>query len=155
MQAQNINHLFTRFTFQKTTSEIVTKAKTQISRLYAKIEERQQRVNTLRSTYQITDAAFADILTQMRENDRKNNHVQNYSTRTTDNQGVAKEIQIGAGVVNNLLTESDFITAERQQIERLTFIVNNLRDVQKTSSNGTSYVEPHVLSFEELEFLGF
>jgi hypothetical protein len=156
MKAQNIDHLFNNLTFQKNTAEIIAAAKGKITQLNSKIEERTNRIRTLRETYQISDSAFVDILSQMRENEKRHNFVQNYSTSTTDRSGVQREITVGAGVVNNLLTETDFIANERQQVERLTFIVSNLRDVQCfTANSGATYVAPHTLTFGELEYLGF
>jgi hypothetical protein len=156
MQARNCDHLFQRFTFQKTTTEIIDKAKAKISQLQSKMEERQSRIRDLRESYKISDAAFVDILGKMRENMQKGGFVQNYSTSSTDNHGNTREITVGAGVVNHLLTENDYITAERESVERLTFIVNNLRDGQHTSDTGTKYTDQwHTLSFAELEYLEF
>lgn len=155
MQAQNIDRLFTNLTFEKTATEIVSAANTKISQINAKIEERVGRISTLREENRITDAVLVDVLNQMREAANKGREVHVYNSTVASSSGRTEEVAVGAGLINNLLTEQDFITAEKQQVERLNFIVRNLRDVTKYTPSGSPFVQKFTLSFDELRFLGF
>ncbi len=83
-------------------------------------------------------------------NDRMSYSVSN-SVRSA-NGGMSEEtITIGAGIVNSLLTEGDFIAGEKAQVKKLSTIIRNLKDLP--DEHGA--VRGHRLSFEELEFLKF
>lgn len=171
MHAHNINHMFQGLTFEKTAKEIVDKAKAKITRLRGKIEERQERVKRLRAEHEIDDGALIELLTQARNAMTRRENVMSYSYSNRSvaagaNASGPQERQIGAGVVNHLLTESDFIEAEKEQIKRLDLIAKNLRSIPDRSLStmpvGITQVGDDTrppltfqLSYEELEYLGF
>lgn len=158
MQVRGISHMFGNLRFTKTAAEIVEKCKSKTIALKAKIEERQKRVADLRREYEIDDAALIELLTAAR---KQQNSLSNYSYSTSKlGIGGKKELEekvIGAGVVNNLLTESDFIEGERDQVRTLEMIARNLKPIPRfASGNGTPLPEDEfVLDSEELEYLGF
>lgn len=160
MHAQTIEHMF-RFTFEKSADEIKRRAVAKISQITKKIGERQDRVARLRKEYGITDDVFVDLLRKAREADQSNAAHLNYTTVSKPKKGLREgAITIGAGVVNNLLTESDFIDSEKAQVKQLQLIVRNLRDLPDrtitTLAKGVARpTRGHQLSYEELEFLGF
>jgi len=142
------------FKFEKNASEIAEKAKAKTLALKAKIEERQRRIAELREAHGIDDAALVDLLTQARRNDRAVTF--QYTSNAPANKKGPEERTIGAGVVNNLLTENDFIEADKASVKRLEILGRNLRPLSRITSNGTRYEENGFpLSYEELEFLGF
>lgn len=157
MQVQRIDNMF-NFTFEKSANEIVDKAQTKVTNIRIKIEERQGRINKIRSEYKITDGVFNDILRQMREQEKRGNPFANYSTspqRDDNDNGAAEPVTVGAGIINMLLTEGDFIEGEKAQVEKLTTIVENLKDLVKHTTTGATYTVGHTLSMAELKFLGF
>lgn len=144
------------FSFEKTAEEIKVRANEKITALNAKIEERQRRIATLRSEHSIDDAALVQLLTAA----RRQAHATSYSYSSSNaSVGGSKmeERTIGAGVVNNLLTESDFIEADRANVKQLGAIVRNLRPLERsTTTTGAKYQDNAFrLTYEELEFLGF
>jgi hypothetical protein len=152
MQAERIDHML-RFTFQKSSEEIKEKAKTKITALKAKVEERQKRVAKTRNEYGVTDEVWSGILEQMRE--KANTNVQSYSVsnnmKSPGNGKASEEITIPAGVVNSILTEKDYISAETAQVTKLDLIVRNLKDLKDEHGE----VCGHKLSESELTYLGF
>ena len=157
MQNVNIHQFFNRVTFQKTTSEIKTKAQTKVAQIKSKITEREQRIHRLREEYKITDAVLIDLLTQARNDLVQGALKMFYNSTVSSAQGSdqTQNVTIGAGVVTNILTEKDAMAAEEIQVTRLELVIRNISDVMRITSNGMSYVEPHTLSFEEMTFLGF
>lgn len=153
MQVQNISHLFS-FTFEKSTTEIVAACKTKVSALKAKIEERETRVNRIRTEYEITDAVLIDLLSQARAATKQNNQLMNYSSNAavTNDSGAPSIVTVGAGVVNMLLTERDFIDGEKGQADKLSMIARNLRDY--VDDRGITRTA-HRLGSDEIRFLGF
>lgn len=154
MQVQNISHYF-QFTFEKTTAEIVAAAQRKEREIRSKIEEREGRVGRIRSEYKITDAVLIDLLSQARAAQKRNDvALMNYSSsvKTQDDDGAMTSVTVGAGVVNMLLTERDFIDGEKSQADRLSMIARNLRDY--TDERGIVRTA-HRLSTDELRFLGF
>lgn len=164
MKVSNIEHMFPEFVFKKSAVEIVTHVTAKMNSIKNKIEERQKRVADLRKEYAIDDSALVQLLTAA----RKNAHAQvfQYTSSLSNaaintaltghtNRGI-EEKTIGAGVVNNLLTENDFIEGERDQVKRLELIARNLSAVYRFANDGSKYVQEHFkLSFEELDYLGF
>lgn len=154
MIPMEVEHMFS-FVFEKPSAEIVEKAKIKADCLRSKIEERQIRIAKLREEYKVTDAILVDLLTQARNAQRRGEAKMSYSVQNTAARtgGINDEVVIGAGVVNNLLTESDFIEAEKTQVKRLDLIIRNLRDLPR--ERNSTMERGHVLSYEELEYLGF
>lgn len=164
---QAIGHLF-KFEFEKPSAEIVAKVNDKIAALKQKIAERQSRVAKLREEYGITDAVLIDLLTQARAAIKRNEPRMNYSfgsvslanLKQTLEAAQQEEVTIGAGIVNNLLTENDNIEAEKMQVQRLEMIARNLRDLPdptiRVLTPGTERpMRGHRLSYEEMEYLGF
>lgn len=157
------SHMF-NFEFQKSADEIIEKVKTKVVALRAKIEERQGRVTALRKEYGIDDAALIQLLTEARKAMKNGTAKMSYSlsnvrTFGSDEGGgqITKETVIGAGVVNNLLTENDFIETERDQVRRLELIVRNLKPIKRFANASGTEIPPDgfSLSYGELEYLGF
>ncbi len=159
--------MFESFTYEKSSAEIKEKAKAKIAALEAKVKEREARVARIRAEYEITDQALVDILTQARGAQRDNNRM-SYSYKTSLGNGVTtaqtaqgpEERTIGAGTINNMLTENDFIESERKQVKRLELIVRNLKDlpdanVRVVSPGETRPLRGPSLREDELEYLGF
>lgn len=155
MHAKTIDHMF-NFTYRKSSHEIIAKMETKILIVQAKIEDRVQRVAALRAEYGIDDAALVQLLTAARKQAgaMKFSYTSNSSVR-----GGASEMQertIGAGAVNNLLTESDFIESERDQVTRMKLVVRNLQPIPAFAANGTPLPDTGFqLSDDEIEYLGF
>jgi hypothetical protein len=153
MRPQDVHHLFTNFTFNKPSEEIVDKAKLKASDIRVKREARIARVKGLREEYGIDDAAMNEILLQARaiQASAAMTLVYNSSKRQSDGTVLQEKAQIGAGIANMFLTEHDFIQAEGEQAEKLELIVRNLKDVLDKDDK----LRGHTLSYEELRFLGF
>lgn len=145
------------FVYEKTSSAIIEKATAKATSLKAKIEERQAQIAALRKEHGIDDAALVQLLTAARQQQR--NAAVNYSyTSNAAAGGGAKmeERTIGAGVVNHLLTENDFIETDKESVKKLELVVRNLRPLTRYANNGTAYtVDEFRLSDEEIRFLGF
>ena len=145
------------FNYVKSSEEIKEKAREKISLLQSKIAERELRLAKTRAEYEIDDAMMLVLLTQARKDAkaREEGFRNSYSVSKTgasqEGRGSDEVVTIGAGVVNMLFTESDFIEAEKGEIKKLTLIVRNLKDLE--DSNGK--VRGHTLQQHELEYLGF
>ncbi len=153
MQVQNVDHMF-NFTFEKTADEIKEACGRKLLAIAAKIEERSMRIKKMRDEHKITDAILLDIQEQMRA-DAKRGLAAQYTSNKMSGGGTGEEVTVGAGVINFILTEQDFIGGEKAQAERLNLIVRNLRPISGITANGTTYVQPFKLSYDELKFLGF
>lgn len=154
MKAHNVSYLF-NWNFEKSTEEIIKAAQTKLEGLLAKIKEREVRIFKTREEYKISDAALIDVLEQARKQAQVGHTAaMSYSTsNVSSNNGKMTEeaITIGAGVVNFLLTERDFIESEKDAAKRLGLMIRNLRD--NKDENGK--ITGHLLSYDELEYLGF
>ena len=141
----------------KTVDEIREASEKKLTSLKAKIAEREQRIADLRSEYSIDDAALVQLLTAARRADRANRMSYSYTNKTVSDKGESiEERTIGAGVVNHLLTESDFIESERASVKELELIVRNIRPLVKFSDSGNVYRQTEFpLHQEQLEYLGF
>jgi len=158
MRPTDISHMFGSLTFMKTATEIVVAAKAKIELISAKIEERQKRLADLRREYNIDDAALIQLLTAARKQQQSSQYTNQYIFNTTqpDQQSGMVERAIGAGVVNNLLTENDFIEAEREEVKKLKMIARNLKDIPRYAENGMELPPAgFMLCSEELQYLGF
>lgn len=155
MQAQRIDNML-NFPFQKSAEEIRGQAAIKVYDIEAKIEERIKRVKKTREDYGITDAVLNDIMIQMREQEKRGHAAQMYTSKTlSDDQNTEREVSVGAGVINMLLTENDYIEVEKSHVAKLKTIMRNLQNIKKVTSNGVEYNEPLSLSYAELTFLGF
>ena len=152
MKPQEITHQF-QFAFEKTSDEIKEKSKEKIAQLKAKITERVARISALREDYGIDDKALVELLTAARRS--ANERVYTYSSSVVSGGAGPEERTIGAGVVNNLLTESDYIESEKSTVARLEMIVRNLRPLARHHGTSVYHEDEHVLNYEELKFLGF
>lgn len=139
----------------KTVNEIKEAAKAKLKVLQDKIVEREKRLADLRAEYNIDDAALVQLLTAA---SRANSMSYSYTNKTVSEKGEEsiEERTIGAGVVNHLLTENDFVEAEKASVKELELIVRNIRPLQKYSANGTLYEQSEFqLNEDQLEYLGF
>ncbi len=150
MRAERIDSMF-NYRFEKSSAEIIDKGNLKVNQIKAKMEERAKRIREVRSEYKITEAVLVDLLQQARA--AGGSQRMSFSTNARDARGGLTEetITVGAGVVNMILTEQDFIDAERASIERLSLVVRNLKDLP----DQTGAVRGHGMSFDELKFLGF
>lgn len=153
MKASDNSNLF-HFTFQKHHTVIVQAAKKKATELLLKIEERKARVIKLREEYGIDDAALIQLLTQARSQQQAHSYTYMSNAPVRESNKI-EEKTIGAGVVNNLLTENDFIEAERSSVDRLNTIVRNLGPVVLTDNGALVTKENFELSYQELKYLGF
>ena len=150
MQAERIDHMF-NFTFEKSSDEIKAKASAKRTALLSKVEERKTRIKKTREEYKVTDEVLSNILMQMRQAGNKNVQTYSVSNYQKGEKGtISEEIVVPAGVVNNILTEQDYIAAEVSQAEKLDIIWRNLKDLKV---NGE--LKGHELSYQELTYLGF
>lgn len=159
MKIQEIGHLF-RFTYTKSSAEILAKMEIKAAALRSKVIEREERVAKVRAEYKITDAVLVDLLRQARAAAKRNADLgarmsYNISSRKgdVDRDDIDEELVIGAGVVDGLLTESDLIEAETSQIARLELIGRNLKDEEREWSEGRKV--GWSLGEDELRYLGF
>lgn len=144
MRPDTIDRLF-NFKFTKTEDEIKQAVSRKTAAIKTKIGQRETRIAKIRAEYDITDTALIDLLSQARNtHDLHMTYLlkNGVPARHQPGDDGVNEVTIGAGVVNNLLTEQDFIEAERAQVRRLELLHRNL-----TGSRD--------LSYDELEFLGF
>lgn len=155
MQVQRIDTLF-NFTFEKSATDIVDKAKAKALSIASKIAERETRIRRAREEHKITDAVLLDIMVQARDQMQRGAMAIAYSTKVRSDDGLREEdVTVGAGVVNMLLTERDHIEGEKSQVEKLDMIVRNLTDLRRFAPDGKEYQKGHELTGAELKFLGF
>ena len=154
MEVQNIDRMF-NLTFEKNADEIIIAATNKAIDIRRKIEERVVRIRKMREEHRITDAVLIDIQNQMRA-DKQRGMAAVYNSSQALSDGTGEEmISVGAGVINFILTEQDFIGGEKAQVERLDLVTRNLKPITRRTANGVEYVELFKLSYEELKFLGF
>ena len=147
-----------RYEYQKSASEISVAILAKIASVKAKVEERIERITKVRAEYKITDAALLDVMKQARAAQARGAMVMNYSTSNAPAQGGGMDdetITIGAGIVNFLLTEQDFIEGEQSQVERLELVARNLKDPIAYTDEGQAYSKLIEISYEEAKYLGF
>ena len=165
MKPFNIDHMFHGLTFVKSAAEITEKAKKKVEKLRAKVEERTKRIADLRKEHGIDDSALVQLLQEARKNQgaRQYTYTKSVSNMTFganaggEDGNQTEEVIIGAGVINNLLTENDFIQAEKEQASELELIVRNLRPIPRFATDSGVELPPSdfALSKEELKYLGF
>lgn len=157
MRPHENTHLFNHMEYAKSSAEIKEKAEAKIKTVTAKMSERERRIAKLREEYEIDDAAFIELLKAARRSTGAERHSYMSNKLLDSGERQQEERTIGAGVVNNLLSESDFIEAERADVRRLNLLVRNLRPVTRyAEATGAPYsVDTFQLSTEALEYLGF
>lgn len=162
-KGQHISVYLQYLTYYKTADEIKEACSKKVKFLKTKIEERQARIASLRKEYDIDDAALISLLTDARRNQQNSDrmsftYMANSSTHEVSASASNKkeERSIGAGVVNNLLTENDFIQTEKEAAQRLELIQRNLFPVPTYSENGTRLPDQGFQVTEaDLEYFGF
>jgi len=161
MKPQDAGRMF-NFTFEKSAAEVKEKATKKISSLTFKIAEREVRIERLRKEHGIDDKALISLLTAAREQQNAQRqsftYFSNHDPNGADGEvGELREREVGAGVVNFLLTENDFIQTEKSNVKRLETLVRNLRPLKRfADGNGSPYTEDSFqLSYDELTYLGF
>lgn len=149
MQVQEIGSML-NFKYTKTNAEILDKAKLKVAAVRHKISEREGRIAKIREEYKITDAQIIDMLAKQRKNSRDNMSSYSYTA------GNGQEVTIGAGTINNLLTERDYIEGERAHVEKLDMIIRNLKEAIHYAPDGKRFTtDTQTLSCSEIEYLGF
>lgn len=165
MNPMETRHML-NFKYEKPSAEIAAKATAKADALEAKAKEREGRIARLREEHKITDAVLVDLLRQAREAQKSGGGKMSYTVSQSSGlgngvsvrpeAGAPDEVVIGAGVVNNLLTEGDFIEAELKEARRLRTIARNLADLPDDAPNAPAGSKRgHELTREELEYLGF
>ncbi len=159
MRADNMEHAF-RFHYVKSSADIKAKMQDKITALKTKITEREKRIQDARAEYGITDDVLIKLYEQARKQAKSEDQglgKMSYSVsnviRKTDGNMTEELFTIGAGVVNMLLTEGDFLESERSSIKRLELIIRNLQDLP--SHHAPYAIEGHELTEAELSWLGF
>jgi hypothetical protein len=165
--------MWSNFTYEFPSMVIVAAMQEKIKALRAKIAERETRIKRLRDEYKITDVILIELLTQARASTKRGEHKMSYTVNSNtprvqeidaavDETGVkpsaANEFVIGAGVVNNLMTEGDLAQSERDEVDRLSLIARNLRDVPDETisildKDGNRVMRGHRLSEQEIRYL--
>lgn len=158
MKVETIEHMF-RFTYEKSSAEIKVQMQAKISLLSAKITEREKRIQDTRLAHGITDEVLIKLYELARKQAKmeSNNNRMFYSVSSSvkkSDGGITEEtMTIGAGVVNMLLTEGDFLEEERGTVLRLSLIIRNLQDLPDDKSPHKT--RGHELTEQELSWLGF
>ena len=153
-----IESMFGGLSFTKSAEDIRIAAARKSVFLESKITERKNRVSQLRKEYNISDADLIQLLTEARRDLEARTSRMSYSISNAGVAGAAGDDSriIGAGVVSNILTESDQIEAEKDQVKRLGLIIRNLKPIPRFAE-GTGAPLPeeefHV-NFADLEYLG-
>ncbi len=163
MHPTNTSHLFSHIQYEKSSDAMKEKIALKLVALRAKVEERTMRIAKLREEYKISDAMLIDLLMQARKAQSRNEARMSYHVSSmasgAENAPANNEkiVEIGAGTVNNLLTEHDFIESERTQIRDLELMHRNLADLpdERLVVNGQLVYRGHMLSAEALQYLGF
>lgn len=155
MGSPSSRHMFSNFSYEKSIDEIKEAMEKKITALTAKIEDRQQRIVRLRKEFDISDAEMIDLLTQY-GNELVSNRVVNASISYSTKANNGDQKIIGAGVVQNLMTEKSLIETEKDSVEKLERIVRNLRPIRHVTNEGAEWVQTSFrLNEDELEYLGF
>lgn len=148
------------FSYQKTSGEIFEKVQVKAEAVKSKIAEREQRIRDLRKAHDISDQDLIQIYAQAAQAAREGQHRNTYSISTNAVAASGSEPEeriIGAGVVQNFLSESGLIETEKEDLKKLESIKRNLRPlVQFSTDTGAQYTDDFfTLNEEDLEYLGF
>lgn len=147
-----------RFPYAKSVDEIQDASLRKIAALKAKIIEREARIVRLRTEFNVSDADMIQLLSQAAQeavSNLRTNATMSYTIGGGSNGGEVRIV--GAGLVQNLLTERQLIEQERESVTKLEFVLRNLRPITRHATNsGAAYViDQFDLSESDLEFLGF
>jgi hypothetical protein len=155
------------FGYQKTVEEMQEKIGTKAEAVKAKIAEREQRIKDLRKAHELSDQDLIQIYAQAAQAAHEGRNQNTYSIGSAPvgaggsagyaAAGSSDERIIGAGVVQNFLSESGLIETEKEDLKKLLSLQRNLRPMTHFSSDtGVSYVDYFVsVTEEDLEYLGF
>lgn len=136
------------FEYEKSIPEILTKIQEKIVSVEAKIEERKIREEKIRKEYEITDEDLIRVLSQAANASGSN--VQGSYTLSSTTHRV-----IGAGVVQNLLTERELREQEEASVHRLKLLQRNLAPISIWAETHWETKNVFRLSEADLEYLGF
>lgn len=149
MHARDINRNFQGLSFSKPAAVIIEAAKKKREEVTSKIAERRTRIAAVREEYDISDADLIELLMTARQQAER----ERYEYMSSSNQ---ERKSIGAGAVNSLLTEHDFIKAEEEAVKRLELIARNLKPIERFAPGNAAPLPPEEfkLSYDDLEYLG-
>ena len=151
-----VSSMFRNFTYRKRMPQVCEALGRKIVQVQGKIAERRERVVRIRDEYNITDGDMIELLQQQATQAGRgfSNAQLSLSYSLRDSEGAAKTV--GAGVVQNLLTEKALIKEETAGLASMEQIVRNLAPYTEHGDNGQAYtVDTVVLSTTELTYLGF
>lgn len=156
MASPHSRSILNNLSFEKTSAEILEKAGFKITALTAKIAERETRITHIRKEFDISDQAMINLLSQAAQEALSNSRIA--TTMSYNISGQDSDVRIvGAGVVQNLLTERQLIEQEKESVEKLQLITRNLRPItHHASDTGARYeVDGFHMTEQDLDFLGF
>lgn len=153
------------FHYQKSIDEVKSACAEKVIKLAQKIEERRKRISDLRQLHEIDDSALIQLLTAARKQQNQGYYTFTPSVGLGNSMIQAKqpdqrdtvEKTVGAGVVQNLLTEQDAIEQETDSMRKLNMIQRNLRPTQSWNAETGEFYSTDFVSLnpQELSFLGF
>jgi hypothetical protein len=134
-----LDRMFQDVKFFKLGSEIAEKARAKVVAITAKIAEREVRMAEVCSQYSLSAADLFALAQSGGE------HAGTGSYRSFGGSAYKAPVRdLPAGVVSSLVTESEQIESERQQVRTLELLARNIDPAVE-----------HEISFAELEYLGF
>jgi len=136
---------FYNITFFKSGKDIAEKAKTVVSYLQAKIEERNGRILKIKKETGLNDVDWTAALMASAQ---RHNHglsiANNVRTLGDDNGGPTITVGLTSGQAYNVREELNHIEREKKEITTLEILARNI-----------NVNDSHKLTFAELEYLGF
>lgn len=147
---RHFDDMFDGIQFNKKSSEEVRAAMTRkVEEVRTLSKTREERILKLRSDYEIDAELLAQLVMQFQ---RQSDNFTNYNNQP------GKQV-IPAGVIANIIREQEMIDNERKQIRKMELVLRNLRDTELYFTEDTGETRErrcvHVLTDEELEYLGF
>jgi hypothetical protein len=136
-----LDRMFQDIKFFKTGNEIAEKARARLVVIAAKIAEREARMAEVCSQYSLSAADLFALAQSAGEHAGTGGYRGGYGG---GNAYKAPVRDLPAGVVSSLITESEQVESERQQIRTLELLARNIDPNAE-----------HEISFAELEYLGF
>jgi hypothetical protein len=156
MASPSTARMFRNFTYRKPMADVREAMEGKIDQVKAKIAERKERIALIRKEFSISDQDLIELLTQSANQMVSNRLVNTASMSYSMSAPEGEQRLIGAGVVQNLLTEQALIDEEKAALKQLARIVRNLSPYTMVSETGIEYTVRTVeLTPEELEYLGF
>lgn len=145
-------NMFDEVTYNtKTTTELREAMSRKVVALGESVTRRGERMLKLRETYQIDAERLAELILRFKDEGAR--------ATSYDNQGNPDAPIVPAGVIANIVREREMIDGERDQIRKMELILRNIKDTEPYINEQTGeYGERpciHVLSDDELEYLGF